>query len=428
MDEAAAVTIVGSGPYGLSLAAHLSGGGLEPIIFGPPMHHWRDGMPRGMLLKSEGFASSLSDPDGAFTLRAFCAERGLPYAAMGLPPPLETFVAYGLAFQQRFAPQLDKRLVRRIERAPHEFTLHLEDHKCVKSRRVVIATGVDYFAHMPEALRGLPRDRVTHSRDHADYAAFAGRRVIVIGAGASALDAAAALIRSAAEPVLVSRSDAIRFYGDPKPRSLLDEILAPTTPLGPGWRKLACVKAPQVFHRLPESSRVEIVRRFLGPAPAWFVRETVEGRAPYVLSSKVTGGRPTRDGVVLELAAADGTRREIEADHVIAATGFRAHVDRLSFLESSLRSDLARVQGAPKLSSNFESSVRGLYFIGPAAAYEFGPMLRFVCGADYAARRVANHLLRAGRRPDAKTFLAPRTVSRPNFTLSQPGDERPSVL
>lgn len=425
MDGTAAVTIVGSGPYGLSLAAHLSGGGLEPRIFGPPMHHWRDGMPRGMLLKSEGFASCLSDPDGAFTLRAFCAAKGLPYADIGVPPPIETFVAYGLAFQQRFAPQLDTRMVRHIERAPHGFTLYLEDHSCVRSQRVVITTGIEHFAHVPKALRGLPRHLVTHSRDHADYTCFAQRRVIVIGAGASALDAVAALCRSGAEPILVSRNEAIRFYGDPKPRGPLDWFLAPMTPLGPGWRKLLCVKAPQVFHLLPESLRVGIVRHSLGPAPAWFVRETVEGCAPYVLSSKVTGGRPTKDGVALELEVADGTRQEIEADHVIAATGFRVDVDRLTFLDPSMRRDLDRVQRAPKLSSSFESSVRGLYFIGPAAAYEFGPLLRFVCGADYAARRVSRHLLSARRSLDKKTPTPQESFRDPTSIYLSPATRDP---
>ena len=48
-------------------------------------------MPKGMFLKSEGFASNLYDPDGAFTLERFCGERGLGYADYNHPVPLETF-------------------------------------------------------------------------------------------------------------------------------------------------------------------------------------------------------------------------------------------------------------------------------------------------------------------------------------------------
>src|SRR6516165_1462268 len=55
------VAIVGAGPYGLSLAAHLQALGVEYRVFGRPMDTWRHHMPEGMLLKSDGFASSLSD-------------------------------------------------------------------------------------------------------------------------------------------------------------------------------------------------------------------------------------------------------------------------------------------------------------------------------------------------------------------------------
>ena len=89
------VAIVGAGPYGLSVAAHLRRSGLSVRQFGLPMHLWRANMPRGMYLKSQGFASNLSDPDATFTLSAFCRSSGRPYADYGLPVPLDTFVAYG---------------------------------------------------------------------------------------------------------------------------------------------------------------------------------------------------------------------------------------------------------------------------------------------------------------------------------------------
>ena len=62
------VAIVGAGPYGLSIAAHLRRRGVPFRIFGTSMQTWRYQMPAGMCLKSEGFASNLSDPEGSFTL------------------------------------------------------------------------------------------------------------------------------------------------------------------------------------------------------------------------------------------------------------------------------------------------------------------------------------------------------------------------
>ena len=90
------VAIIGAGPYGLSIAAHLSHLGVPFRIFGKPMDSWLTGMPHGMLLKSEGFASSIYHPDGSLTLDQYCREKRLPYADIGLPVPLETFCEYGL--------------------------------------------------------------------------------------------------------------------------------------------------------------------------------------------------------------------------------------------------------------------------------------------------------------------------------------------
>ena len=61
------LAIVGAGPYGLSIAAHLRERGVNFRIFGTPMRTWREQMPRGMLLKSDGFASNLSDPQPVLT-------------------------------------------------------------------------------------------------------------------------------------------------------------------------------------------------------------------------------------------------------------------------------------------------------------------------------------------------------------------------
>jgi FAD-dependent urate hydroxylase len=87
--------IIGAGPYGLSIAAHLNSRRIACRILGPAMESWR-GMPRGMLLKSEGSASSLADPQYRYTLERYCAERGLPFRRWGLPVPLDLFVEYGL--------------------------------------------------------------------------------------------------------------------------------------------------------------------------------------------------------------------------------------------------------------------------------------------------------------------------------------------
>jgi hypothetical protein len=79
---------------------------------------------------------------------------------------------------------------------------------------------------------------------------------------------------------------------------------------------------------------------------------------------------------------------------VSAATGYKTDFGRLAFLDPKLLRDLRKMDEAPVLSSRFETSVRGLYAIGPASAASFGPLMRFVVGAEYASPFLAKHLKR----------------------------------
>src|SRR5580704_13749590 len=126
--------IIGAGPYGLSIGAHLRNRGIPFRIFGRPMDSWLAHMPKGMFLKSDGFASDIYDPGKAFTLRQFCAERGLRYADSGLPVSLKTFCEYGLAFRDRMLPELEEKLVDWVERSENGFEVRLEDGETFTAR------------------------------------------------------------------------------------------------------------------------------------------------------------------------------------------------------------------------------------------------------------------------------------------------------
>jgi cation diffusion facilitator CzcD-associated flavoprotein CzcO len=147
MRNFADVAVIGAGPYGLSLAAHLRRQDVDNRVFGSPMESWRDAMPVGMKLKSEGFASNIADPDGAFSLSTFCKEANIPYADTNLPVTLSTFLAYGNAFQKRFVPELEQKMVVLVEPAPHGFNLHLANGEIAAARRTVIASGIRAFAY-----------------------------------------------------------------------------------------------------------------------------------------------------------------------------------------------------------------------------------------------------------------------------------------
>jgi thioredoxin reductase len=383
--------IVGAGPYGLSLAAHFKHQGIPFRIFGRPMDSWLRHMPKGMFLKSDGFASTISDPNNGFTLKHFCAEQAVEYADLGTPVRLETFSAFGQAFRDRMVPELEDKLVAGLERSSKGFSLRLEDGEVVATRRVVLAVGITHFAHMPANLAGLPTEFVTHSFAHHDLEPFRGRSVLVIGGGSSAIDLAALLHEIGAEVQLVARATELKFHSrqqTEKPRPLWQQVRHPQSGIGPGLKSRFFANSPLGFHYLPEKLRLKFVRTHLGPAGGWFAKEKVVGRVPLVLGHSVERAEIQHSKVVLQLSGVDGSCREICADHVIAATGYKVDLERLGFVGSELRSRIKAINGAPVLSSRFESSVPGLYFVGVAAADSFGPVMRFAYGATFAARRV----------------------------------------
>jgi len=387
------LAIVGAGPYGLSIAAHLADTGLSFRIFGSPMQSWRRHMPKGMHLKSEGFASNLYDPHGAFTLRHYCEENRLPYADIGIPVPIETFVAYGLEFQRRFVPMLEETEITSLHRNGNGFELETAAGQTVQARRVILATGLTHFDHMPPILAGLPPEFVSHSSRHCDLDRFSGKKVAVLGAGASALDIAALAHEAGAQVELVARAGRIAFHHFiAEPRPLWQRLRNPRSGLGIGWRSRLCTDAPLLFHVMPQEFRHRVVRTHLGPAPGWFIRERIEGKVPMHLSAEIESASVDAGVVRLRLLQSDGSSRELVADHLIAATGYNVSVSKLGFLDDSLRSRIQTVDDTPVLSAKFQTSEPGLYIVGVASANSFGPMTRFAYGAGFTARAISRHL------------------------------------
>jgi thioredoxin reductase len=389
------VAIIGAGPYGLSIAAHLQKSKLSYRIFGTPMQSWRQQMPKGMLLKSDGFASSLYDPDSAFTLRHYCAEHNLPYADVGIPVPCETFVAYGLEFQKRFAPTLEETNITSVKQIAGGFQLQTADGEVLQARKVIVAAGITHFGYLPPFLADLPPEFVSHSLNHHDLSVFRGQKVVVIGAGASAVDIAALLNESGAEVQLVARRKAIAFHKpSEEPRPLIQRIVNPRSGLGLGWRSRLSTDAPLVFHLMPQEFRFRVVQKHLGPAPGWFVRDKVIDRFPLRLGTTLKAVSVENNKVKVKFVE-DGRDNEVEADHVIGATGFRVAISKLKFLDDDLRQKVRTIEDTPVLTRRFESSVPGLYMVGVASANCFGPLTRFAYGAKFTARHLSRHLTSA---------------------------------
>ena len=388
------VAVIGAGPYGLSIAAHLRARNVAFRIFGTPMSSWRNHMAAGTLLKSFGFASSLYDPGSTFTLAHFCQEQGLPYSDVVDPVSLETFIAYGMEFQKRLVPNLEQMDITLLRRAAEGFTLTTQTGELVSASHVIVAVGITHFGYIPPILADLPQESVTHSSQHTEIGKFSGRTVAVVGAGASSADLAGLLQEVGAEVHMIVRRDGIHFHDPPaaEPRPISHRILWPRSGLGQGWPARLCTDLPLVFHALPEKLRLRAVQRVNGPAPGWFAKSKVVGHVTMHLGTRMNAATTNGGGVILHLSQRDGTVKELHVDHVIAATGYKVKLQRLDFLDPDLRGQMKNVDDTPVLNTNFESSVPGLYLVGLAAASSFGPLCRFAYGAKFTADRITRHL------------------------------------
>lgn len=177
------VAVVGAGPYGLSLAAHLSARGVEYRIFGETMGSWKSNMPPGMLLKSYPWASCISDPRSEFSVKSFCTERALPYHDVMMPLPLDRFIEYGEAFQARYVPAVERKTLISLEPAAGGFRAVFADGETVQARRVVVAVGLHPFKRLPQEAGRLPAELYSHSGDYGSLTSLDGKEVIVVGSG-----------------------------------------------------------------------------------------------------------------------------------------------------------------------------------------------------------------------------------------------------
>ncbi len=397
------VAIVGAGPYGLSVAAHLAARGVRFRIFGRAMHSWRSSMPKGMYLKSPGRASNLSDPAGAHTLEHFCKVSGHEYSDWQRPISGELFGKYGEWFQRSLIPDLDQHQVLSCEEAPGGFRLRIESGETLEAKTVVVSSGYISSARIPEQLADLPPHLASHSSQHFSFDAYRGKDVIVIGAGQSALESAALLKEAGARPTLVARCDHILWGAPEAEQSLLQKLRRPRTGLSSGWRFVFYEHPALPFHHLPPSTRKRQVEKTLGPLGAWWLKDRVVGRIPLLLGWRLREARNEHDGVTLRFEN-DSDAMDLQAHHVIAATGYRVNPEAFPFLSPELRRAIQWQYGSPVLSRHFESSVPGLHFTGLASAYSFGPVMRFVAGAPITVRRLCGYLAAQHRGSEAPAF------------------------
>jgi cation diffusion facilitator CzcD-associated flavoprotein CzcO len=381
--ESQKTVIVGAGPYGLSVAAHLRARGVPTLLFGKPMEFWGS-MPPGMHLKSVWSASSLSHPSGKYTLQHYVQNLKITREE---PVPLAFFTDYGQWFQQQTVPDVDTTYVQSVARDGKGFHLELADGRSLKAERVIIAPGIASFTYVPDFARDLPITLASHTQYHKDFTRFKGQKTAVIGGGQSGLQTAAFLHEADADVELLVRGPVIwidrRLYNMTGPARHLFYPPSDVGPPGINW----LTAMPQLYRRLPVETREKLTKRATRPSGAEWLRHRVDGVVRTTINTHIVKAVPNNGCLLLHLS--DGTTREV--DHLFMGTGYRASIHKLDFLDPALRQEVQEYNGHPLLNKWFESSVPRLYFVGALADYTFGPICRFVAGAKAAGRAISRH-------------------------------------
>ncbi|MGV0794412.1 flavin-containing monooxygenase [Mycolicibacterium sp. XJ1819] len=379
------VLVIGSGPAGLSCAAELIARGVHAEVLErgtQPAAAWAG---RYDVLRFNTCRHNSALPGAAFP-RDF-----------GQFPTRDQYVGYlrTYAASHRVPVRLGVE-VSRIEPAPDGGWAVVTNHGTLISGHVVVATGVFNRPTLPPWADGHDfGGRLLHAAHYRNASAFAGDRVLVVGAGSTGLEIAHELSRSGASVRLSVRTP---------PNILLREIAGL-----PGDLPLP------LFLRLPtglvDKVLLAMQRRVIGDLSAFGIGVPAEG--PIAGLKRRGGGtaivdrgvvNAIRDGSLPVVSAVDHLApggavlvdgSEVEVDSIIAATGYRAGLDAMVG-----HLDVLTDRGMPRDGVGGEV-LPGLRFVG----YVYRPGLTKFVGV--LARRVARDIAGTTER------RAPATAARP---------------
>jgi thioredoxin reductase len=318
-------------------------------------------MPAGMFLRS-GSDWHL-DPEEKLTLRRYIDEHGGDE-----PVSLNLFLDYAAWFQNQAGVEVIDERVTTMAHTQDRFVAQLSNVQTIHSPRVVLCTGFRPFPNLNHPLAG--REGVHHTNDFVDLKASRGEKVMVVGGRQAAFEWAALLAECGAEAVhVVHRHPTPAFASSDW--TWIEPFMEEAERI-PGWfAGLASTRQDELRRRFWEEGRAKL--------EPWLQPRLERPEVTLWPETEVTEW----DGETARLS--QGT--DLLVDRVILATGFRMQLERLGFLcGQTVLPKVETRDGFPVLSSQFESSLPGLYFTSFASTQQFGPFFGFVRGCPTTAR------------------------------------------
>jgi FAD-dependent urate hydroxylase len=383
--------IIGAGPYGISLAAHASYHNLTYRLLGYPMHFWKNQMPQEMFIRTNPISIGLSDPQMEYTLERFSEETGVEITT---PLPRPVFVDYAFWFAAKTNVEFTEEhvtLLQPLDSNKDGYSVTTEAGQVYSAHDVIVATGLQHYAYIPEVFADISTDLVSHSFGYNSFSSYSGKKVAVIGSGQSAWEAAALLHLAESDCELIYRCESPNY-----------SVIAATG--------IELIELANTYYDLSFEKKQMHWARPAGSI-ANFLRPYVEGKIQETANVSVEYADATSDGK-LYLKLTNGEHRIV--DHAIAATGFRIELDRVPFLGQYLLQRIRREEHGyerfPQLDSHFQSSLKGLYFAGPLSSHTHGPAFRFIAGLQKACTSIIAEISRVKISKKKKSAIPTRMI------------------
>jgi len=370
--------VIGAGPFGLALAAHLKNQGIEHLVIGKPMEFWEKHMPEGMYLRS-GCDWHL-DVNNTNTIDAFAKTQQHTIKEVE-PISLNFYLKYAHWFIGQTRLNIKRAYVTTLKQAKNGFTATSDDGDSIEAKHVVVATGFKYFTCTPPELAAvLPQGRYSHTCNTNELSQFSSKRVLIIGGRQSAFEWTALLREKHAAEVHVSyRHDTPDFVASDW-NWVMDVVN--NIALHPSWfRELDQESKEQYRYKLWAEGRLKV--------EPWLKERVQHDNITLHPHTQVERTTITNDNAI-KIYLNNGA--SFEVDHIITATGYKVETKQLPFLHADLLASLECSNGFPQLDTHFQSNVPGLFFTSFMAGQDFGPFFGFTIGVRAAAQLVAQGL------------------------------------